>query len=91
MVPPEKTSGAEPDTTPRLPHAQSQRAGIGASQWDANQVLVEEAGTALGLLDELRGSVMGLTGIKPERDKVTRRSIASAQFEAGHFSSFALS
>jgi predicted phage terminase large subunit-like protein len=53
-----------------------------ATQWGARQVLVEEAGTALGLLDELKSCVRGLTGIKPERDKVTRMSIASAAFEA---------
>jgi predicted phage terminase large subunit-like protein len=54
-----------------------------AKQWGAHQVLVEEAGTAIGLLDELRRQVRGLTGIKPDRDKVTRMSIASAAFEAG--------
>jgi predicted phage terminase large subunit-like protein len=56
-----------------------------ATQWGAHQVLIEEAGTAIGLLAELR--VKGLTGIKPDRDKVTRLSIASALFEAGqvHF------
>jgi predicted phage terminase large subunit-like protein len=54
-----------------------------AKQWGAHQVLVEEAGTALGLLDELRYHVRGLKGIKPERDKVTRMAIASAMFEAG--------
>jgi phage terminase large subunit-like protein len=46
-------------------------------------VLVEEASTALGLLDELKGKVRGLTGIRPDRDKVTRMAIASAMFEAG--------
>jgi predicted phage terminase large subunit-like protein len=54
-----------------------------AKQWAANQVLVEEAGTALGLLDELRFQVRGLKGIKPEHDKLTRMAIASAMFEAG--------
>jgi predicted phage terminase large subunit-like protein len=58
-----------------------------AQKWGAKQVLVEEAGTAIGLLDELRFHVRGLTRIKPDRDKVTRMSIASAIFEAGqvHF------
>ena len=58
-----------------------------AKQWGANQVLIEEVGTAIGLLDELRFRVAGTTGIIPERDKVTRMSIASAIFEAGqvHF------
>jgi predicted phage terminase large subunit-like protein len=58
-----------------------------ARQWGAHQVLVEEAGTAVGLLQELKCEVNGITGIKPEKDKQTRMSIASAVFEAGqiHF------
>jgi predicted phage terminase large subunit-like protein len=58
-----------------------------ASRWQANQIVVEESGTAIGLLDELRFRVAGITGIKPDRDKQTRMSIASAIFEAGqvHF------
>jgi predicted phage terminase large subunit-like protein len=58
-----------------------------AKQRGARQVLIEEAGTAIGLLAELRSHVRGLTGIKPDRDKLTRMSIASAIFEAGqvHF------
>ena len=58
-----------------------------AKNWGARQVLIEEAGTAIGLLDELKFHVRGLTRIKPERDKVTRMSVASAIFEAGqvHF------
>jgi predicted phage terminase large subunit-like protein len=58
-----------------------------AKHWRARQVLIEEAGTAIGLLDELRFRVRGLTGIKPDRNKVTRMSIASAILEAGqvHF------
>jgi predicted phage terminase large subunit-like protein len=54
-----------------------------AKQWGAHQVLIEEAGTAIGLLDELSGKVRGLTGVKPDRDKASRMSIASAVFEAG--------
>jgi predicted phage terminase large subunit-like protein len=53
-----------------------------ANKWNANQVLIEETGTAIGLLQELRHTVRGLKGIKPERDKETRMSIASAKFEA---------
>jgi len=58
-----------------------------AKQFGANQVLIEEAGTAIGLLAELKGRVRGLTGIKPDRDKETRMAIASSAFEAGqvHF------
>jgi predicted phage terminase large subunit-like protein len=56
-----------------------------AKQWGAHQVLIEEAGTAIGLLAEVR--LKGLTGIRPDRDKISRLSIASAPFEAGqvHF------
>jgi len=53
-----------------------------AKRWSAYQVLIEEAGTAIGLLQELQCQVPGITGIKPERDKQTRMSIASAKFEA---------
>jgi len=54
-----------------------------AKKWKAKEVLVEEAGTAIGLLDELKYRVVGIIGIKPERDKQTRMSIASAKIEAG--------
>jgi predicted phage terminase large subunit-like protein len=54
-----------------------------AQQWGAHQVLVEEAGTAIGLLTELKFRVRGITGIKPDKAKETRMSIASATFEAG--------
>jgi len=53
-----------------------------ARQWKASQVLIEEAGTAIGLIQELRYRIPGVTGIKPDRDKVTRMSLASALFEA---------
>ena len=54
-----------------------------ARRWDAKQVLVEETGTAIGLLQELKSQVPGIAGIKPDRDKETRMSTASAKFEAG--------
>src|SRR5208283_2503573 len=54
-----------------------------AGRWSADQVLIEESGTAIGLIDELTYRVRGLTGIKPDHDKVTRMSRASAIFEAG--------
>jgi len=54
-----------------------------AIAWKATQVLVEESGTAVGLLDELKHSVLGLTGVRPDRDKISRMAIASAVFEAG--------
>jgi predicted phage terminase large subunit-like protein len=54
-----------------------------AQRWNATQVLVEETGTAVGLLAELRRKVRGIKGIRPEKDKQTRMSIASALIEAG--------
>jgi predicted phage terminase large subunit-like protein len=54
-----------------------------ARRWFARQVLIEEAGTAIALIEELRFEVAGLTGIKPDKDKVARMAIASARFEAG--------
>lgn len=58
-----------------------------AERWQADQVLVEESGTAIGLIEELRFRVRGVSGVTPDKDKVTRMSIASAIFEAGqvHF------
>jgi predicted phage terminase large subunit-like protein len=49
----------------------------------ADKVLIEASGTAIALVDELRFRVRGIVGITPERDKVTRMSIASALIEAG--------
>ena len=54
-----------------------------ARLWRADEVLIEESGTAVALIQELGYRVPGLIGIKPERDKVTRMSVASAKFEAG--------
>jgi predicted phage terminase large subunit-like protein len=54
-----------------------------ADLWKAETVFIEETGTAIGLIDELEYKVRGLIGVKPDRDKVTRMSVASAKFEAG--------
>ena len=54
-----------------------------ARLWKARQVLIEESGTAIGLIQELKFIVAGVTAIKPDRDKITRMSLASATFEAG--------
>jgi predicted phage terminase large subunit-like protein len=54
-----------------------------ARRWEARQVLIEESGTAIGLLQEMKLIVPGVTAVKPDRDKVTRMSLASATFEAG--------
>jgi predicted phage terminase large subunit-like protein len=54
-----------------------------AELWRADTVLVEESGTAVGLLAELKYEVRGLIGVKPDRDKISRMSVASAMIEAG--------
>ena len=54
-----------------------------AAKFRADQVLVEDAGTAMALVPELQSQVRGLTSVKPDRDKQTRMSVASAKFEAG--------
>jgi phage terminase large subunit-like protein len=55
-----------------------------AQRFDADQVLIEEAGTAIALIAELQYEVRGLTAVRHERDKQTRMSIASAKFESGN-------
>ena len=54
-----------------------------AREFAADQVLIEDTGTATALIQELQYKVRGLTAVKPDRDKQTRMSIASARFEAG--------
>ena len=54
-----------------------------ANLWKADQVFVEEAGTAYALIDELQYRVRGLTGVRPETDKISRMAVQSARFEAG--------
>ena len=50
--------------------------------WNADTVLIEELGTAIALLEELKFEIFGVIGIKPDRDKISRMSVASAVFEA---------
>ena len=54
-----------------------------AATWRADQVLVEDAGTAIALVQELQCVIPGITAVKPERDKEVRMSTASIRFEAG--------
>ena len=53
-------------------------------RWRPNTVFVEEAGSAIGLIQELRPEFMGVVGVKPDKDKAARMAIASAKFEAGN-------
>ncbi len=54
-----------------------------ARSWRASRVLVEDTGAGTSLVQELRGSVRGIIAVKPEKDKISRMSVASAKFEAG--------
>jgi len=53
-------------------------------EWRPSTILIEETGTAIGLIDELRYHCYGLIGVKPDRDKAARMAMASAKFEAGN-------
>jgi predicted phage terminase large subunit-like protein len=55
-----------------------------AKKWSTDRILIEEAGTAVALIAELRFEIFGMIGVKPDRDKLSRMSVASAKFEAGH-------
>jgi len=52
-------------------------------KWKPHAVLMEESGTAIGLIEELQYDFHGSVAVKPDRDKVARVAIASAKFEAG--------
>jgi predicted phage terminase large subunit-like protein len=54
-----------------------------AKQYQADVVLVEDAGAGTSLVQELGTCVAGIIAVKPERDKISRMSVASAKFEAG--------
>jgi predicted phage terminase large subunit-like protein len=47
-------------------------------------VLIEEAGSAVGLIQELGHEIFTLIGVKPDKDKIARMAIASAKIEAGN-------
>ena len=55
-----------------------------ARHWSADTILVEEAGTAVALIEELRLHVTGLRGVRPERDKEVRMAVASAKIQSSH-------
>jgi phage terminase large subunit-like protein len=43
---------------------------------------VEDAGAGTSLVQELRSNIAGIIAVKPEGDKASRMSVASARFEA---------
>jgi predicted phage terminase large subunit-like protein len=54
------------------------------AKWSPQAVLIEEVGTAIGLIEELKYDFLGLIPVKPDRDKIARMAIASVKFEAGN-------
>jgi phage terminase large subunit-like protein len=75
LVPPRRLAAAG-----RLPGTKGGRAG---KQWNAQRVLVEDAGTGTALVQELREVIPGIIAVKPVGDKPSRMAVASAKFEAG--------
>ncbi len=51
--------------------------------WNAQRVLVEDAGAGMMLIQELKSYVRGMVAVRPEGDKATRMAAASAKFESG--------
>ena len=45
--------------------------------------MIEDTGAGTSLIQELKAQVLGVVGVKPEGDKVSRMAVASAKFEAG--------
>jgi predicted phage terminase large subunit-like protein len=50
---------------------------------NASHVLIEEAGVAIGLLQEFKSAHFSVIPVKPEYDKKIRMAIQSAKFESG--------
>jgi predicted phage terminase large subunit-like protein len=55
-----------------------------ASKFRAHRVLIEDMGAGTSLAQELQQMISGAVPVKPDRDKVSRMAVASAEFEAGH-------
>ena len=51
--------------------------------WNAQRELVEDTGAGISLVQELKGSVSGIIAVRPDGDKTSRMTVASAKFEAG--------
>ena len=54
------------------------RGGVLRLEW-----IIEDAGTASALIQELAYQVPGVVGVRPDRDKIARIAIVTPQFEAG--------
>lgn len=55
-----------------------------SAQWNANRVLIEQAGSGLSLIQDLsRSTGLNVIGVVPKHDKSTRLMGVSAMIEAG--------
>ena len=52
-------------------------------QWDAETVLIEEKGSGIGLIQDLKHEYFSCIAINPEADKIVRMSTCSAKIEDG--------
>ena len=64
---------------PDLLHQIEHLAGL----YNADAVLIEDAGSGTGLIQTLRPTHLNVIGIKPDGDKVTRMSVQSTMIESG--------
>jgi hypothetical protein len=44
-------------------------------KWKPHVVLIEESGTAIGLIEELQHDFIDLVAVKPDRDKIARMAV----------------
>jgi len=54
-----------------------------ALSWKPSRILVEETGTGISLIAEMKSQISGLIPVTPKMDKVSRMAVASGKFEAG--------
>jgi predicted phage terminase large subunit-like protein len=54
-----------------------------AERWKPTRLLIEEMGSGIGLIQDLRRHGVHAVAVRPERDKVARMAIQTGKFEAG--------
>ena len=54
-------------------------------QWHATDVLIEDAAAGQSLLQELRTTLLPISGVKPDGDKFARAASITPAMEGGHF------
>ena len=68
----------------RMAYPELKRAVVSqAEHWKAETVLIEDKASGSQLIQELRGEVRGIKGIKPDGDKVMRMHAQTATIEGG--------